>query len=346
MPNVGTHTDHEIQSQPESWRAALEVLSQERSELTAYGRALFSEPGASLIVTGCGSTYYLAQAAAAAFQAHAGVSARALPASEVWLNALAMPKSSRTGLIAVSRSGETTETLRACEAFRARGLGPILTLSCYPGRDLTASGDLNLVLPSGQEDSVAQTRAFSTLYLAALALAAFWGNDAALWEELDRTPEAGADVLERSRNLAEALGADLSLERFYFLGSGLRYGLAGEMSLKMKEMSLSHSEPFHVLEFRHGPMSMVTPDTLVVTQLSDAQAAEERAVIDDMRKLGARILTIAEANADIALDSGLGETARSLLALPIGQRLAFARSVSKGLNPDRPHNLETVVTLA
>ena len=93
-------------------------------------------------------------------------------------------------------------------------------------------------------------------------------------------------------------------------------------------------------------MSMVTPDTLVVAQLSDAQAAEERAVIDDMRKLGARILTIAEANADIALDSGLSETARSLLALPIGQRLAFARSVAKGLNPDRPHNLETVVTLA
>lgn len=346
MSTVGTHTDHEIQSQPESWRAALEVLSQERNALTAFGRDLLSTPGASLIVTGCGSTYYLAQAAAAALQTHAGVSARALPASEVWLNPLAMPRSSRIGLIAVSRSGETTETLRACEAFRARGLGPILTLSCYPGRDLTTSGDLNLVLPSGQEDSVAQTRAFSTLYLGTLALAAFWGNAEALWEELAQTPDAGADVLERSRNLAEALGSDLSLERFYFLGSGLRYGLAGEMSLKMKEMSLSHSEPFHVLEFRHGPMSMVTPDTLVVAQLSDAQVAEERAVIDDMRKLGARILTIAEANADIALDSGLSETARSLLALPIGQRLAFARSVAKGLNPDRPHNLETVVTLA
>lgn len=346
MPTVGTHTDHEIQSQPESWRAALEVLSQERGALTAFGHDLLATPGASLIVTGCGSTYYLAQAAASALQAHVGVPARALPASEVWLNVLAMPKSSRIGLIAVSRSGETTETLRACEAFRARGLGPILTLSCYPGRELTNSGDLNLVLPSGQEDSVAQTRAFSTLYLGTLALAAFWGHDEALLDELARVPEAGADVLERSRSLAEALGTDLSLERFYFLGSGLRYGLAGEMSLKMKEMSLSHSEPFHVLEFRHGPMSMVTPDTLVVAQLSDVQSGEERAVIDDMRKLGARILTIAEADADVVLDSGLSETARSLLVLPIGQRLAFARSVAKGLNPDRPHNLETVVTLA
>jgi glucosamine--fructose-6-phosphate aminotransferase (isomerizing) len=345
MPTTGTHTDHEIQSQPDSWRAALAVLAAEREALAAFGKSLVDDPATSLIVIGCGSTYYLAQAAAAALQIHTGLPARALPASEVWLNASALPRAARTCLIAVSRSGETTETLRACEAFRARGLGPILTLSCYPGRALTASGDYNLVLPSGQEDSVAQTRAFSTLYLAALALAAIWGNDTALWQDLSRTPEACADVLARSREMAESLGRDASLDRFYFLGSGLRYGLAGEISLKMKEMSLSHSEPFHMLEFRHGPMSMVTPDTLLVAQISDAQAAEERAVIADMRSLGARILTIAETDADFTLASGLGETARSLLVLPIGQRLAFARSVSRGLNPDRPHNLETVVTL-
>ncbi|MBL8095374.1 MAG: SIS domain-containing protein [Anaerolineales bacterium] len=345
MVTTGHHTDHEIQSQPESWRAALAVLTAERADLAAFGRELRGAPDAAVILIGCGSTYYLAQAAAAALQAHTGLPARALPASEVWLNASALPKATRTCLIAISRSGETTETLRACEAFRSRGLGPILTLSAYPGRALTTLGDYNLVLPSGQEDSVAQTRAFSTLYLAALGLAAIWGEDDALWSELERTPEACAEILTHSRPLAEALGRDPSLDRFYFLGSGLRYGLSGEISLKIKEMSLSHSEPFHVLEFRHGPMSMVTPGTLLIVQLSDAQGEAERAVVDDMRKLGARILTIAESDADFALASGLGETARSLLVLPIGQRLAFARSVSKGLNPDRPHNLETVVTL-
>ncbi len=345
MVTTGHHTDHEIQSQPESWRAALAVLTAERADLAAFGRELRGAPDAAVILIGCGSTYYLAQAAAAALQAHTGLPARALPASEVWLNPSSLPLASRTSLIAISRSGETTETLRACEAFRSRGLGPILTLSCYPGRALTKLGDYNLVLPSGQEDSVAQTRAFSTLYLAALGLAAIWGKDDALWSELGRTPEACAEILTHSRPLAEALGRDPSLDRFYFLGSGLRYGLSGEISLKIKEMSLSHSEPFHVLEFRHGPMSMVTPGTLLIVQLSDAQGQAERAVVDDMRKLGARVLTIAESDADFAYASGLSETARSLLVLPIGQRLAFARSVSKGLNPDRPHNLETVVTL-
>ncbi len=343
--STGLHTDHEIQSQPESWRAALAVLTVERQDLINFGRALRAEPGAAVIVTGCGSTYYLAVAAAAALQTHVGLPARALPASEVWLNANAAPPAGRTCLIAVSRSGETTETIRACEAFRARGLGPILTMSCYPDRALTTLGDYNLVLPSGQEESVAQTRAFSTLYLATLGIAALWGDDARLWQELQRTPDACADVLARSRGLAEQLGNDASLDRFYFLGSGLRYGLASEISLKMKEMSLTHSEPFHVLEFRHGPMSMITSGALLVVQLSDAQGDAERAVVADMRKLGGRVMTIAEKDADFELASGLGETARSLLALPIGQRLAFARSTSKGLNPDRPTNLETVVTL-
>ena len=64
--------------------------------------------------------------------------------------------------------------------------------------------------------------------------------------------------------LAQSIGADLDLDRFYFLGSGPRYGLACELSLKMKEMSLTHSEPFHFMEFRHGPMSMVTESTVIV----------------------------------------------------------------------------------
>ena len=71
-------------------------------------------------------------------------------------------------------------------------------------------------------------------------------------------PQAGRRLLERLSHVAQGLGEDDTLEWFYFLGSGMRYGLAAELSLKMKEMTLSHSEPFHFLEFRHGPQSMVT----------------------------------------------------------------------------------------
>jgi glucosamine--fructose-6-phosphate aminotransferase (isomerizing) len=206
-------------------------------------------------------------------------------------------------------------------------------------------GDLNMVLPSGQEESIAQTRAFSTLYLATVALIALWNEEDYLLDELGRLPELGGDLLERYSSLAKQRGEQLSLERFYFLGSGPRYGLACELSLKMKEMTLSHSEPFHFMEFRHGPQSMVTADTLMVGLLSEANYLAESRVIEDMRARGANILAMSEGEGDVCFNSGLSEAARNVLYLPVGQLMAFTRSVQRGLDPDHPHNLDAVVRL-
>jgi len=146
--------------------------------------------------------------------------------------------------------------------------------------------------------------------------------------------------------VASRLGTDASLDRFYFLGSGSRYGLACELSLKMKEMSLSHSEPFHFMEFRHGPKSMVTDSTLLVGLVSESNRPYEMAVLDDMRALGAQVLALDEQRADVTFDSGVSEAMRGALYMPIGQLLGFARALHNGLNPDRPNNLDAVVTLA
>jgi glucosamine--fructose-6-phosphate aminotransferase (isomerizing) len=151
--------------------------------------------------------------------------------------------------------------------------------------------------------------------------------------------------LNEYSTLAAELGSDAALDRFYFLGSGVRYGMACEASLKMKEMSLSHSEPFYFLEFRHGPKSMVTPGTLVVGLLSDAQRQPEQAVLDEMRGLGGRVLALGESGADVAIQSGLSEPARSGLYLLVLQLLAYARARHKGLNPDQPTNLDAFVAL-
>jgi glucosamine--fructose-6-phosphate aminotransferase (isomerizing) len=114
----------------------------------------------------------------------------------------------------------------------------------------------------------------------------------------------------------------------------------------MKEMTLSHSEPFHFPEFRHGPQSMVTENTLVVGLVSAVNAEIEIAVLGDMRKRGAHILQVAEQGGDTAFNSGLSEAAHNILCLPIGQLMAFARALEKGLDPDHPHNLDAVVRLS
>lgn len=344
MDSRGEFTRAEILSQPEAWRAALTVLTAQQNDIVS----LWQNGGYDhVIFTGCGSTYYLALAAAALFQELSGQPARGLPGSELWLHPQpAYARHGKTLLMAVSRSGETTETVRACEAFNQEGRGDLVTISCYPDRPLTKLGVLNIVLPSGQEESIAQTRAFSTLYLATIALAAWWSGQRSIVEELARVPEAGRKLIENCHALAQSIGTDSNLDRFYFLGSGLRYGLACEISLKMKEMSLSHSEPFHFMEFRHGPMSMVTNTTALIGLVSESNCAQEMKVLDEMGERGARLVSIGEAEVAAEFRSGVSEAARSVLYLPIGQLIAFERSLFNGLNPDRPHNLTAVVKLS
>ncbi len=343
MDTRGQLTRAEIDSQPDVWTATLEVLKAQQDEIASLWQCGSYD---HVIFTGCGSTYYLSVAAAAQLQELSGQAVRALPASELWLNPrLAYTRTGKTLLIAVSRSGSTTETVRACEAFRRDGRGDLVTLSCYPDQPLAKLGMLNVVLTSGQEDSIVQTRAFSTLYLGTVAMAALWTRNVGLFKELSRLPAAGRQLLDNYAALAHAVGTNTDFDRFYFLGSGPRYGLACEYSLKMKEMSLTHSEPFHFMEFRHGPMSMVTPSTVLVGLVSEANMRHELKVLEEMQDRGANVVSIGEAGVGVNFQSGVSEAARGVLYLPFAQLLGYERSLAKGLNPDRPHNLTAVITL-
>lgn len=343
MDKRGQYTHNEIYSQPEAWLSALDILNKHRRAIRDY-----SEPNRyqQIIFTGCGSTYYLSIAAASLFQEMTGLSAQAFPASELWLSpGSSYTSSGRVLLIAISRSGETTETIRACEAFITSEKGDIITFVCFPKSRITRLGTLNLLFPSGMETSVAQTRAFSTLYLGIVGLCAIWSGQSTLFKHLDGLPNAGDQLLIKYTALAKILGQNVKLDQIYYLGSGARYGLACELNLKMKEMSLTHSEAFHFLEFRHGPKSMVNSNTLVIGLISEKNAFQEFAVLDEVCKLGGTVLSIGESQSDISFQSGVEEVIRNILYLPFGQMVAFERSLAKGLDPDRPKNLDSVVKL-
>ena len=346
----GSHTWQEILSQPQAWRGTLGAFAIGQAALEEFlNRIEFDQ----LLVVGCGSTHYLAQAAAATLTGRTGIPARAFPSSELWL----FPGTAIMGralLLAISRSGKTTETLRAVERFRETSNEPVLAVTCYPESTLARQADFALVAPDGQEQSVAQTRSFTSMLLLTQALTAALARDEGMLERLHRLPGALEDLVARLGDLSQRLGTDQEIERFFFLGGGPLYGLANEAMLKTKEISLSHAEAYHPLEFRHGPMSMVDERTLIVGFLSDTGLAEEIRVLEEMQGLGARTLALAEddsAFADwradyvIELQSGLNEWERGPLYLPVVQRLAYHRAVAKGLDPDRPTNLKAVVEL-
>jgi glucosamine--fructose-6-phosphate aminotransferase (isomerizing) len=330
------HTYNEILAQPKAWQAAIDRsggLSLPPAD--SYSQALF---------TGCGSTYYLSLAAAALYQELTGKAGRAIPAGELLLNPHTVLTGESTLLVAISRSGTTTETLRAVENFKAAKRGPVLAITTH-NSSLSALAESSLVISEGQEKSVAQTRSFASMYLAAVSLCLLAAERGDLLRVMPGLPAIGERLLQQYDALARDIGGNLAFERFTFLGNAILYGLAREASLKVTEMTLTQSDAFHFLEFRHGPMSMVDARTVIVGMLSEKNAAQEEAVLNEMREKGGTILSLGEGGADVAFASGMPECLRGVLYLPVLQMMAFYRSLAKGLNPDRPKNLEAVVTL-
>lgn len=342
IQTLGIATYTEILTQAKAWEQAIEVVNEHKKDLLLWQKKPFSQ----VIFTGCGSTYYLALAAAALFQELTGWPARGVPASEL----LFYPHSAyiagnRTLLVAISRSGETTETLTAVDEFLKAKRGEVLTISNYYETLLEKKGNINLVIPAGQEKSIAQTRAFTSLYVGLVAITTLLADQPQLFESIKRLPEAGDKLISSYEPIAKEIGGNLTYDRFYFLGSGPRYGLACEANLKMKEMSLTHSESFHFFEFRHGPKSMVGNTTLVAALLSQTHQKSEEQVVKEIRELGGNTLTLGSCRTDILFPGELPEEINNVLFLPVLQLSSYYRSMAKGLNPDCPTHLDAVVKL-
>lgn len=340
-PPSGYVTLEEITTQTAAWAEAIDVVMAAASRLMDLQVASHRQ----VLCVGCGSTYYLALSAASLLQARAGTVVRAFPSSELLLNPGGVYVDGASILIAISRSGTTSETLRAVADFKSARRGRVVVLTNDADSPLARQGDIVLAVGKGKERSVAQTRSFASLHVAAAAVADVLGPAPLRGAYRDTLTAGGRNVMDAHHATARALAVDASIQQVFFLGSGPRHGLANEASLKLKEMSQTVSEPFHFFEFRHGPISMVDPKTLVVGLVSEGGFEREMAVMDDVRELGGRTLTIGENGSDIAFGSGLAAHVRDVLYLPVLQLLAYHRAVSRARNPDRPRNLAAVVEL-
>lgn len=342
-------TLQEILSQPVAWKSVLQELEHQTAALKSHWKP---EETQELIFTGCGSTYYLSRSAAEIFKGETGALTSAYPASDIYLFPdLVLTQDISRMLVTISRSGETSETLRAADQFRSRDHGPVYAITCYADSSLVGKASVSLVAKDASEKSVAQTRSFSSMLVAVEGLAALLAGHPFSRRFL-QLPELGEDLISSCHELSRLIGLDPNLERFFFLGSGPLYGLACEAMLKMKEMSLSYSEAFHFLEFRHGPMSMVNEATLIVGLMSETGFRHELRLLLEMRKLGAKVFAITpielneeQVDYQVVLPGGLSDLERGALYLPPLQLLAFYRAVGKGLNPDSPQNLVSFITI-
>ena len=342
----GTHTLREILEQPAAWAAALQRFEAEAERVVRLVEARSPD---DVVFTGCGSSYYLSLTTAAVFQQATGLKARAVPASEI----LQFPDSvfarhAAPFVVASSRSGTTSETLRAVRLAARRGI-PALCVTCAAQSPLARQADLALVSPQGEEHSVVMTKSFSSMLLLELLVAASLAADRGLQRELRRLPALGRRVLKIALPLMRDVGTAAS--RFVFLGAGPAHGIAWEAMLKLTEMAQRPCVAYHPLEFRHGPIAMAGPGTVVILFGTQAGARLEKALVRDLRKHGAAVVALGDdwgtagADVEVSLDIGLSDAARSVLYLPFAQAMAYYRAVGAGLDPDRPHHLTSVVRL-
>jgi glucosamine--fructose-6-phosphate aminotransferase (isomerizing) len=324
----------------------------EEAQLGAPARRQGSRSHEWLFV-GCGTSYYLAQAAAATFTTLVGVPTRAVPASEALLFPdLALPvKNAAIFPVLISRSGNTSEVLQVADLLRRRGI-EFLAVTC-DGNELARLSPRTVKLPVTEESTV-MTSSFTSMLLALQFVAAWFAEQNEFIEALYLLPESLTELLRTYGPRVEDL-ARQSFEDVIFLAQGALYPIASETSLKVMESSSSYAQYFHTLEFRHGPKSIVTENALVGALLSETGYAEESAVLREMKELGGRTLAIANritpevaASADLAIELALPvpELARLVVYVVWGQLLGFYRGLRKGLNPDSPRNLTRVVTLA
>jgi len=346
----GATTIHEICSQPEVWSRCLEAMDRlDLSQLVGDRDPRSYE----WLFVGCGTSYYLAQAAAATFTILVGAPARAVPASEFLLFPKLVVPSADAAIfpVLISRSGHTSEVLQVAQLLRERGI-EFLGLTC-DGNELSELASRTLKLPVTEESTV-MTSSFTSMLITLQYIAARFAKQEEFVKALHSLPASLAGLLPVYRPQIEQF-AQQPFDDVTFLAQGALYPIASETALKVMESSSSYAQFFHAMEFRHGPKSIVSEKVLVGSLLSETGYQEESAVLMEMKQLGARTFAVANHftpevwnSADLAIELALPipELARLAVYIVWGQLLGSYTGLRKGLNPDCPTNLSRVVTLA
>ena len=351
----------EIHEQPEALRATLS------GRLDADGRVDLSEMGLDLagvdrvVVVACGTALHSGLLGKGLIERLARVPVEVAVASEYrYADPIGDEK---TFVIAISQSGETTDTLAAVGTAKAFG-AKVLAVTNTRGSLITREADAVLLTQAGPEICVASTKAFAAqvavLDLIALELARIKGTVAdeellSLGRALRRAPEkvaATLALLEGKIGAAAELFGDARCS--LFLGRGPAFPVALEGALKLKEISYIPSEGYAAGEMKHGPIALVDEQCPVVAILGEGVLREKTlSNVEETAARGANVVAVAREDDPAATRVGrvvlsvpdAPEILRPLVWTVPLQLLAHDIATDRGLDVDKPRNLAKSVTV-
>ena len=342
-------TYKEIYGQPVSFQAVNDTLDTIFKTLDE----VFAEKYDEVIFTGCGTSLYLAQASAHAFSTCTGISAKGMCCSELYyFPETYVGNGKKVLVVPMTRKSYTTEVRMAIDKVRSYPGVKSLAITCDP--DSSKYNDYMLLSPETPEDSVIMTRSFTSMIYLAVVMSYYVGGKKEKIEQLKDYAANAESFLKATDEMAKKIVAEHpECNLFITLGQGINYGIANQCMNKMKEMSLSNSEAYYTLEYRHGPMSLVDDKTLIILLGNEDTVDGDAKLLTQMKEYGAKVLAIGNnaskdfTDVDYTLDMPYGYD--SLQNAPIigfiGQLIGYYVAELKNLNADSPRHLTQAIVI-
>ena len=353
----------EIFEQPETIRNAMRGrLDHENSTVRLGGLTNVMEQlrdARRLTIVACGTSFYAGLVGEYIIESLVGIPVEVEYASEFRYRD---PVISNDDLvIAISQSGETSDTLAALREAKRRG-ATTLGIVNVVGSSIARETDAGVYSHAGPEIGVASTKAFTSqimvLVLMAVKMARMRRLSASdgrrVIEEIERLPEKAEQALRGAADIERIAKSYASAPNFLYLGRGYNYPVALEGALKLKEISYIHAEGYPAAEMKHGPIALID-ENMPVVFIAPQDAIYEKVVsnIQEVRARNGRVIAIStEGNTQVAelaehvieVPDTLPFLSPILNVIPL-QLLSYYIAVERGCNVDQPRNLAKSVTV-
>ena len=313
-----------------------------------------------IYIVACGSAYHVGVVAQYVMEDLAKIPVRVELASEFRYR---KPLLDPDGLvIVISQSGETADSLAALRLAKDKGLRTLGIVNVV-GSSIAREADNVFYTLAGPEISVATTKAYSTQLIAAYCLAIQFARVrgeiaddvySTYLEELKTIPDEIEKILEDKERIQWFAAKVANSKDIFFIGRGIDYAVSLEGSLKLKEISYIHSEAYAAGELKHGTISLIEDNILVIGVLTQSELYEK--TISNMVECKSRgaylmgLTTYGKYEVEDTVEFTVyipkidEHFAASLAVVPL-QLLGYYVSVAKGLDVDKPRNLAKSVTV-
>ena len=352
----------EIHEQPKAVKDTLNsVLKDGKIDLSQTGlTSKEMQAWQQVYIVGCGSAYHVGVTAQYVLEDLVRIPVRVELASEFRYRRPLLTEN--TLVVIISQSGETADSLAALREAREYGAKTLAIVNVV-GSTIAREADHVFYTLAGPEIAVATTKAYSTqlmaVYTLAIAMAEARGTlteeeIGGLRGELELLPEKIEKLLENKERIQWFASKQVGAKDIFFIGRGIDYAISLEGSLKMKEISYIHSEAYAAGELKHGTISLIEPNTLVVGLLSQ-KALYEKTLSNllECKSRGAYLMALTS-NGNFSIEDSADfviyipktdpHFTASLAVIPL-QLLGYYVSVAKGLDVDKPRNLAKSVTV-